>query len=37
MTRLWENGKGLVFDTSFVHETMNEADRVRPPARAARC
>ena len=23
--RPWMNGKGLVFDTSFIHETFNEA------------
>lgn len=24
--RYWENGQGLVFDTSFYHRTMNESD-----------
>jgi hypothetical protein len=34
-TRGWANGKGLVFDTSFVHETFNEGDRVSRAAAAA--
>jgi len=28
-TRQWRNGKLLIFDTSFVHETYNEADTDR--------
>ena len=30
-TRGWANGKTLVFDTSFIHETFNEADQARGP------
>ena len=28
-TRGWANGKMLVFDTSFIHETFNEGNQVR--------
>jgi hypothetical protein len=31
-TRGWANGKMLVFDTSFIHETFNEGNQARRSA-----